>query len=86
MSWKDGLITAEQMRNRNSNEELGPEISLIKKILKLAENSWFRTVTYFVIDEKKYHLLPKVVSKLCELGYDASFTKNKDLAAIHISW
>lgn len=74
-SWKSGLITAEEMRK--ANDVIPPEaIALVKDILEVAkkvneENR--KSTSYSLYDSEKFKYLPKVVSMLCELGYDASF-------------
>lgn len=96
-SWKNGLITAQELRD--STSLASPEaIALVKEILEVAKSDneqGLKSLVYYVSDSKKFNLLPKVVTMLCSLGYDASMTKsnvtdwhdgNYPMSSIHISW
>lgn len=96
-SWKNGLITAQELRD--SSTLPSPEaIALVKEILEVAKNDneqGLKSLIYHVSDSKKFNLLPKVVTMLCSLGYDASMTKsnvtdwrngNYPIFEIRISW
>ncbi len=96
-SWKNGLITAQELRD--STALASPEaIALVKEILEVAKKEseqGLKSFLYCVSETKKFNLLPKVVTMLCSLGYDASMTKSKvtdwrdgnyPMCEIHISW
>jgi hypothetical protein len=93
-SWKNGLITAQELRD--STALASPEaIALVKDILEEAKKvseAGNNSFVYYVNDSKKFNLVTKVVTMLCSLGYDTSMIKSKvvgregNYREIHVSW
>lgn len=76
-SWKDGLISAHEMRNLNVSPS--PEvIALIKTFLeeaKGAQKNDLKKVAIYIKDSKVIKLLPNVSSALYALGYNCFFDR-----------
>lgn len=78
-SWKNGLISAQEMRKQKtklSSEPSAEALSLVKNLLEEV-STWGENNRYSceVSNPKHFKLVPQVVSILCDLGYNVTFKK-----------